>query len=71
MSRKKRARQSAAHPKMAMGGGTLKRLESTMAMSITDASAPLRQNLLNRVTHAAKTKPMEAAFIPTSPQRTH
>ena len=41
-----------------------------MAMSMTAASAVLWQNFMNRVTHAAKTRPIDAAFMPTSVQRT-
>ena len=43
----------------------------TIAIRRTAASAPLVQNLEKRVTQAANTRPIDEAFIPTRPQRTH
>jgi hypothetical protein len=39
-------------------------------MAHTAASAELWQNLWNKLMHAAKTRPTDAAFMPTSMQRT-
>ena len=56
---------------MERGGGTLKKCVRTPASTMQPASAEFRQYFWKRVMHAARTRPMEEAFMPTSIVRTH